>query len=39
LPQLKETFFAITLARRFPNPLLKVLISTSDREGTGVRGR
>ncbi len=27
LPQLKETFFAITLARRFPNPLLKLLIA------------
>ena len=26
LPELKETFFAITLARRFPNPLLNVLI-------------
>ncbi len=26
LPELKETFFAITLARRFPNPLLKILI-------------
>ena len=38
LPQLKETFFAITLARRFPNPLLKVLISTSDRERTSARG-
>jgi len=32
LPQLRETFFAITLARRFPNPLLKVLISHGDRE-------
>ena len=32
LPQLKETFFAITLARRFPNPLLKVLIPPGDRE-------
>jgi LysR family transcriptional activator of nhaA len=29
LPQLKETFFAITLARRFPNPLLKLLITRS----------
>jgi LysR family transcriptional activator of nhaA len=38
LPQLKETFFAITLARRFPNPLLKVLIATSDRETTSARG-
>lgn len=35
LPQLKETFFAITLARRFPNPLLKVLIPAGDR---GVAG-
>ena len=31
LPQLKETFFAITLARRFPNPLLKLLIARIDR--------
>jgi LysR family transcriptional activator of nhaA len=31
LPQLKETFFAITLARRFPNPLLKLLIAGGDR--------
>jgi LysR family transcriptional activator of nhaA len=31
LPQLKETFFAITLARRFPNPLLKPLIARGDR--------
>jgi LysR family transcriptional activator of nhaA len=38
LPQLNETFFAITLARRFPNPLLKVLISTSDRGSTSARG-
>jgi LysR family transcriptional activator of nhaA len=30
LPQLKETFFAITLARRFPNPLLKLLIARGD---------
>ena len=27
---LVETFFAITLARRFPNPLLKSLIRGSD---------
>jgi LysR family transcriptional activator of nhaA len=27
LPRLEETFFAITLARRFPNPLLKLLIA------------
>lgn len=26
-PDLKESFFAITLARRFPNPLLKSLVS------------
>lgn len=26
-PDLKETFYAITLARRFPNPLLKTLLS------------
>lgn len=26
LSELKETFFAITLARRFPHPLLKLLI-------------
>jgi LysR family transcriptional activator of nhaA len=31
LPQLKETFFAITLARRFPNPLLKPLLARGDR--------
>ena len=31
LSQLKETFFAITLARRFPNPLLKLLIARGDR--------
>lgn len=34
LPQLKETFFAITLARRFPNPLLKVLNSLSAPRGS-----
>ena len=39
LPQLKETFFAITLARRFPNPLLNVLISPSGCEVTKARGR
>jgi len=38
LPQLKETFFAITLARRFPNPLLKVLIPPGDREKPSARG-
>lgn len=38
LPQLKETFFAITLARRFPNPLLKLLIPSGDREKRGARG-
>ena len=32
LPQLKETFFAITLARRFPNPLLKLLIVHSGKQ-------
>ena len=37
LPQLKETFFAITLARRFPNPLLKVLIPPGDREKPSAR--
>jgi hypothetical protein len=26
-----ETFFAITLARRFPNPLLKLLVARGDR--------
>ncbi len=25
-PQLKETFYAVTLSRRFPNPLLRELI-------------
>ena len=39
LPQLSETFFAITLARRFPNPLLKVLISTTEREKPRPRRR
>lgn len=34
LPQLKETFFAITLARRFPNPLLKLLIASGDKART-----
>ncbi|CAN5843458.1 LysR family transcriptional regulator [soil metagenome] len=38
LPELKETFFAITLARRFPNPLLKVLIP-GDREKSSSDGR
>ena len=37
LPQLKETFFAITLARRFPNPLLTVLIPQGDREKSSSR--
>ena len=27
-PQLSETFFAVTLSRRFPNPFLRELIST-----------
>jgi LysR family transcriptional activator of nhaA len=31
LPQLEETFFAITLARRFPNPLLRVLLTGGAR--------
>ncbi len=33
LPRLEETFFAITLARRFPNPLLKLLISPREVRG------
>jgi LysR family transcriptional activator of nhaA len=37
LPQLKETFFAITLARRFPNPLLRVLIPSGERGKAGGR--
>jgi len=32
LPDLRETFFAITLRRRFPNPLLKPLIAGAGRE-------
>lgn len=32
---LKETFFAVTLARRFPNPLLKSLMNSS--QGAGLR--
>jgi len=28
LPSLQETFYAVTLARRFPNPLLRTLIET-----------
>lgn len=28
LPQLSETFFAVTLRRRFPNPLLRTLIGS-----------
>lgn len=28
LPSLRETFYAVTLARRFPNPLLRMLIGT-----------
>lgn len=28
LPTLRETFYAVTLARRFPNPLLRTLIDT-----------
>ncbi len=30
MPGLKETFYAITLRRRFPNPLLKTLVSSSE---------
>ncbi len=30
LPQLSETFFAVTLARRFPNPLLRELIDSAN---------
>ena len=29
-PQLSETFFAVTLSRRFPNPLLRQLIAKRD---------
>ncbi len=29
LPQLSETFYAVTLARRFPNPLLREVIGTT----------
>ena len=32
LPDLKETFFAITLSRRFPNPLLKELLPAAGAE-------
>ncbi len=39
LPGLEETFFAITLARRFANPLLKVLIPSGDRDKPTARGR
>ena len=39
LPRLQETFFAITLARRFPNPLLKVLIASGDRSRKSARAR
>ena len=28
LPSLRETFYAVTLSRRFPNPLLRTLIDT-----------
>jgi len=31
LPELEETFFAITLRRRFPNPLLRALLRRGDR--------
>lgn len=30
LPQLSETFFAVTLTRRFPNPLLRQLLRSGD---------
>jgi LysR family transcriptional regulator, transcriptional activator of nhaA len=30
LPGLKETFYAITLSRRFPNPLIKLLVAARD---------
>jgi len=32
LPVLKEHFFAITLRRRFPNPLVRALLDASDRQ-------
>lgn len=31
LPDLRETFYAITLARRFPNPLLRTLLPSATR--------
>lgn len=31
LPDLEETFFAITLRRRFPNPLLRALLPRSEK--------
>ena len=39
LQQLKETFFAITLARRFPNPLLKVLMPSGEVATDSLGGR
>lgn len=37
LPQLRETFYALTMARRFPNPALKVLMDrmSGERAGSG----
>lgn len=32
IPQIKESFFAITQSRRFPNPLLRELMTSSRRE-------
>lgn len=34
LPDLRESFFAITLTRRFPNPLLEILIAGNTRLGS-----
>jgi LysR family transcriptional activator of nhaA len=39
LPQLRETFFAITLTRRFPNPLLRLLIPATDATSRAGRRR
>lgn len=33
LPELTETFYAVTVARRFPNPLLRLLLAGEGREG------
>jgi LysR family transcriptional activator of nhaA len=32
LPRLSETFFAVTLRRRFPNPLLRELLGAAAAE-------